>query len=408
MDEPQDDALRSLSRSAAYVPKEQLQAISEDEKKMFIGIPKETSFQENRVALTPDAVRVLTSNGHEVLIESKAGEGANFTDNEYSEAGARISYDVKEVYSANLILKVAPPSKEEIAMMDSGGQYLVSALQLSTLKREYLEQLMQKKVTAIAWDYYKDQDGVYPVVRAMGEIAGTTSILIAAELLGNYKSGRKTMLGGISGVTPTEVVIIGAGAVGEYAARAALGLGAQVMVFDTSTYKLNRLQNDVGARLKTCTIQPQVLANALADADVAIGAVRAREGITPCIVTEEMVQNMKKGAVIVDVSIDQGGCFETSEVTNHKEPVVTKYDVIHYGVPNIASRVSKTASRALSNIFVPVLLNFGEHGSFENVLKSYSGVRNGTYLYNGTLTNKVLADAFKMNSKDLDLLMAAF
>ncbi len=407
MDEPQDDALRSLSRSAAYVPKEQLQAISEDEKRMYIGIPRETSFQENRVALTPDAVRVLTSNGHEVVMETKAGEGANFSDTEFSEAGARITYTVEDVYKATLILKVAPPSQEEIAMMDRG-QYLVSALQLSTLNREYLEKLMEKKITAIAWDYYKDEDGIYPLVRAMGEIAGTTSILVAAELLGNHKEGRKSMLGGISGVTPTEVVIIGAGAVGEYATRAALGLGASVMVFDSSTYKLSRLQNDIGVRLKTCTIQPQVLSNALAQADVAIGAVRARSGRTPCIVTEMMVENMKAGAVIVDVSIDQGGCFETSEVTNHKSPTITKYDVIHYGVPNIASRVSKTASRALSNIFVPILLNFGEHGNFENVLRAYSGVRNGTYLYNGTLTNKVLADSFNLKSKDLDLLMAAF
>ncbi len=401
------ETLRSLSQSAALSPKEQLEAISEDERKMYVGIPKETSFQENRVALTPAAVSVLTSNGHDVVIESGAGLGANFTDTEYSEAGARILRDKKEVFQATLILKVAPPSLDEIEMMERGN-YLVSALQLSTIKKEYIEKLMAKKITAIAWDYYMDMEGIYPVVRAMGEIAGTTSILIAAELLGNYKSGRKTMLGGISGVTPTEVVIIGAGTVGEYAARAALGLGASVMVFDESTYKLSRLQNDIGIRLKTCTIEPSVLANALTHADVAIGAVRAKGGITPCIVTESMVQNMKEGSVVIDVSIDQGGCFETSEVTNHQNPTITKFGVIHYGVPNIASRVSKTASRALSNIFVPVLLNFGEHGSFESVMKNYSGVRNGVYLYNGYLTNINLSKSFGLPFKDLDLLMAAF
>lgn len=399
--------LKSLSKQAAFMPKEQLQEVETSDRELFIGLPKETSFQENRVALTPEAVGVLVSNGHKVYVETNAGKGANFQDHEYSEAGAKICYDVKEVYQANLILKVAPPSLEEIDLMQSG-HYLVSALQLSTISRDYFKKLIDKKITAIAWDYYKDEEGIYPVVRAMGEIAGTTSILVAAELLGNYKGGRKTMLGGISGVTPTEVVIIGAGTVGEYATRAALGLGASVMVFDESTYKLRRLQNDIGIRLKTCTIQPAVIERALKNADVAIGAVRAKEERTPCIVTENVVSAMKEGSVIVDVSIDQGGCFETSEVTNHHEPTIVKHGVIHYGVPNIASRMSKTASRALSNIFAPVLLNFGEHGSFESVMRRYTGVRDGVYLYNGTVTNKNLAEAFKFPHKNLELLLTAF
>ena len=405
--EDSKEALKSLSKQATFLPKEQLQEVEASERELFIGLPKETSFQENRVALTPEAAAVLVNNGHRVYVETNAGKGANFPDHEYSEAGAKICYDTKEVYQANLILKVAPPSLEEIELMQQG-QYLVSALQLSTISREHFKKLIEKKITAIAWDYYKDEEGIFPLVRAMGEIAGTTAILIAAELLGNYKSGRKTMLGGISGVTPTEVVIIGSGTVGEYAARAAIGLGASVMVFDESTYKMRRLQNDIGIRLKTCTLQPAVLERALTTADVAIGAVRAKEERTPCIVNENMVSGMKEGSVIIDISIDQGGCFETSQVTNHHEPTITKHGVIHYGVPNIASRVSKTASRALSNIFVPVLLNFGEHGSFESVIRRYTGVRNGVYLYNGTVTNKNLAEAYKFPHKNLDLLMAAF
>jgi len=405
--EDSKEALKSLSKQAAFLPKEQLQEVEASDRELFIGLPRETSFQENRVALTPEAVGVLVSNGHRVYVETNAGKGANFLDREYSEAGAKICHDVNEVYEANLILKVAPPSLDEIDLMQRG-QYLVSALQLSTISREHFKKLIDKKITAIAWDYYMDEEGIFPVVRAMGEIAGTTSILVAAELLGNYKGGRKTMVGGISGVAPTEVVIIGAGTVGEYATRAAIGLGASVMLFDESTYKLRRLQNDIGVRLKTCTFQPAVLERALRNADVAIGAVRAKEERTPCIVTEAMVSHMKEGSVIVDVSIDQGGCFETSEVTNHHEPIQTKHGVIHYGVPNIASRVSKTASRALSNIFVPVLLNFGEHGNFESVIRRYTGVRNGVYLYNGTVTNKNLSEAFKFPYKNLDLFMAAF
>lgn len=401
------ETLRSLSISAALLPKEQLEPVGTRKNRLYIGIPRETTYQEHRVALAPQAVALLVNNGHDVVIETGAGKYAHFEDAEYSEAGAKIAYDTKEVYEANLILKVAPPSLDEIEMMQHKST-LISALQLAMQPKDYIKKLIEKKIIAIAWDYIQDQDGIYPVVSAMGEIAGNTSILIAAELLSNSKMGQGAMFGGISGVAPTEVVIIGAGTVGEFAARAAIGLGASVKVFDNSIYKLRRLQNDIGMRLFTSTIQPKVLAKALMRADVAIGAVRSPQGRTPCLVNEKMVADMKKGAVIVDVSIDQGGVFETSKVTNHDAPVFLCHDIIHYCVPNIPSRVSRTASYALSNIFAPIILNIGDEGGVDEVLRKYHGVRNGVYMFNGFLTNKYLGEFYKLPYKDLDLLMAAF
>jgi len=397
--------LASLSQTA-LLPQEETLEIGRKKGNLFIGIPKEISFQENRVALVPDAVSLLVNNGHHVIIESAAGKMANFQDHDYSEAGAQIVYNPADVYKADIILKVAPPSPEEIGMMQQR-QTLISSLQLTVQPEDFIKQLMAKKITAVAFDWIKDQDGIYTVIRSMGEIAGSTSILIAAEYLSNVNNGQGAILGGISGISPTEVVILGAGTVGEFATRAALGLGASVKVFDNSIYRLRRMQSDIGTRIFTSVIQPRVLAKHLKTADVVIGAIRGQQGRTPCVVTEQMVSEMKTDSVIVDVSIDQGGCFETSEVTNHSNPVFRKHGVIHYCVPNIASRVSRTASFALSTIFTPILLNIGEEGGVENMLRRDMGVRNGVYLYNGTLTNQVLGEMFKLPYQDINLLMAA-
>jgi len=399
------ELLASLSQTA-LMPQEEMLEIARKKGKLFIGIPKEISFQENRVALVPDAVALLVNNGHQIIVETNAGKMANFQDHDYSEAGAQIVYSAEEVYKADIILKVAPPSPQEIDMMQQK-QTLISALQLTVQPEDFLKQLSSKRITAIAFDWIKDIDGIYTVIRSMGEIAGGTSILIAAEYLSNVNNGQGAILGGISGISPTEVVILGAGTVGEFATRAALGLGASVKVFDNNIYRLRRLQSDIGTRVFTSVIQPRVLAKHLKTADVVIGAIRAQHGRTPCVVTEEMVSEMKVGSVIIDVSIDQGGCFETSEVTNHTKPVFRKHGVIHYCVPNIASRVSRTASYALSTIFAPILINIGEEGGVENMLRRDPGVRNGVYMYNGTLTNQVLGDMFKLPYKDINLLMAA-
>jgi alanine dehydrogenase len=395
-----------VAKQAMMQPQESLLEVKSKKNKLHIGIPRETSFQENRVALTPLSVALLINNGHEVILESNAGQAAKFSDKDYSEQGAKIVYDSKAVYEAHIIIKIAPPTLQEIAMMKSH-QILISALQLSTLQADCLQALMQKKVTALCFEHLRDEGGALSVVRAMSEIVGATSILIAGEYLSNVFDGKGLMLGGVTGVPPTEIVILGAGTVGEYAARTAIALGAEVKVFDPSIYKLRRLQNNIGTRVFTSVVQPIVLEKAVTTCDVAIGALRAEDGRSPCIVSESTVSRMKPNSVIVDVSIDQGGCFETSEITNHTHPVFRKYDVIHYCVPNIASRVARTATYALTNIFTPILLDIGEQGGLKNVIWRKAGVRNSVYIYEGQLTSKYIGERFNIPCKDLDLLIVS-
>jgi alanine dehydrogenase len=395
-----------LAAQGIMMPKESMLEVKKDEKSLFIGIPKEISFQENRIALVPDSVALLINNGHRILVQAGAGNNASFTDTDYSEAGAEIVYSSEEVYKADLILKVAPLSAEELDYIQDR-QTLISILQVTMQNKEYIKKLSSKRITALAYEYVKDETLVFPVIQTMSEIVGTASILVAAELLNNTTSGRGEILGGITGIPPSEVLILGAGTVGEYAARAAIGLGARVKVFENSIYKLRRIQKNLGRRIYTSTINPNTLLKALRSADVVIGALPAKDGRTPVVVTEEMVSEMQTGSVIVDVSIDQGGCFETSEVTNHTHPVFKKHGVIHYCVPNIASRVARTASHALSNIFTPILLSIGEEGGLEEMLWRDPYVRSGVYLYRGTVTNKIVSDVCKLPFRDLNLLMAS-
>lgn len=396
-----------FSKGGQFLPQEEMLEVRKRKNHLVLGVPRETAFQENRVALAPEAVALLVQNGHKVLIESKAGENAFFPDNEYSEAGGEIVYSPEEVFKANMILKVSPLTDQELGYLKTG-QVIFSALAMPMQKESYFKALAGKKVTAAAFEFIRDKTNSFPLVRSMSEIAGNTSILIAAEYLSDRKYGKGRMFGGFSGITPTEVVILGAGTVGEYAVRGAMGLGAMVKVFDNSLYKLRRLQNNLSARVFTSIIQPKVLLKALRTADVVIGALHSPWGRTPIVVTEEMVSQMKYGSVIVDVSIDQGGCIETSEITNHSDPVFRKFGVTHYCVPNIASRVPHTASYALSNFFGPVLLSIGEAGGLENMLKHDPGVRQGVYMFNGILTNQYIGEYFHMTYQDIDLLMAAF
>ncbi|MCY7410088.1 MAG: alanine dehydrogenase [Chitinophagales bacterium] len=397
------DELRS---EIALAPKEELVAVAQRRQKLFIGIPREKQFQEKRIALTPESVEILTANGHRVIIESKAGEGAHLGDAVYSEAGAEIARDLEEVLKASMILKAAPPSVEEIKLL-YGNQVIISPIHLPTLEKSYLETLLSKKVTALAYEYIQDESEGFPIVASMSEIAGSASILIAAELLSSPNFGRGVLLGGIAGVPPASVVILGAGTVGEFAARAAIALGAEVKVFDNSIYKLKRLQRNIGAHVFTSIIRQDILTDALIGADVAVGAIHSKSGRTPIIVSEEMVAQMKPGSVIIDVSIDQGGCFETSEITNHRKPIFKKYDVIHYCVPNIASRVPRTASQAISNVITTMLLEASSLGGFEKLMYAHAHIRNGVYMYKGTLTNAHLSERFGMKHNDLNLLFSA-
>jgi alanine dehydrogenase len=399
-------SISSLISSAGLMPQESMVEVARKEQKLYIGIPKETSFQENRIPLTPEAVSLLHANGHEIVIESGAGKASNLEDSDFSEAGARIVYSSVDVYKAEVVLKVAPPSDEEVEYIQPN-QHLISILNMSMQKPEYIRRLAAKKVTAIGYEYIQEDTGVFPIIQAMSEIVGSTCVLIAAEYLSNAFSGKGELLGGVAGIPPTEVVIIGAGTVGEYAARAALGLGADVKVFDNSVYRLRRLQNHLNRRIFTAILNPNMLLKALKTADVAIGALRSNEGRVPIVVTEEMVTEMRVGSVVVDVSIDQGGCFETSKVTNHSQPVFRKHGVVHYCVPNIASRVSRTASTALSNIFTPMLLTAGEKGGIDELIWKDKSVRKGVYLHKGSVTNHYISEHCKIPYKDLDLLQAA-
>ena len=385
------------------LPQEEKLEIGKHKSELFIGIPKETSYQERRICLTPDAVSSLVSHGHRVMIESDAGKNASFSDKEYSDAGAEITKDTKKVFSCPIILKVEPPTLEEIEMMNSEA-ILISAIQLKTQKKDYFEALAKKKITSLAFEFIKDSDGSYPAVKSLSEIAGTASVLIAAELMINNNDGKGLLLGNITGVPPTEVVILGAGTVAEYAVRTALSLGANVKVFDNSITKLRRLQNTLNQRIFTSTIHDKALLKALRRCDVAIGALRGKNR-TPVVVTETMVEHMKKGAVIVDVSIDSGGCFETSEITTHENPTFVKNNVIHYCVPNIPSRYSKTASISISNIITPTLINIAEDGGIEAAIRCNRGLKNGIYFYHGILTNKSIADWFQLEHRDINLIV---
>lgn len=385
------------------LPQEEKLEVGRFKRELFIGIPKETSYQERRICLTPDAVNSLTYAGHRVMIESGAGESSSYTDKEYADAGAEITKDTKRVFGCPFLLKVEPPTLTEIQMINPE-TVIISAIQLKTKKKEYFEALAQKKITALAFEYIKDEDGSYPAVKSLSEIAGTASILIAAELMITDEFGKGLLFGNITGVPPTEVVILGAGTVGEFAAKTAIGLGANVKVFDNSITKLRRLQNNLNQRIFTSTIQQKGLLKALRRCDVAIGAMRGKERC-PIVVNETMVEHMKKGAVIVDVSIDTGGCFETSEVTTHEKPTFIKSNVLHYCVPNIPSRYSKTASLSISNILTPYLHQIAEDGGIESAIRCNKGLKNGIYLYHGILTNKAIGDWFDLPDNDINLLV---
>jgi alanine dehydrogenase len=395
-----------VSPSFTYETLEETLDIKPKGEALFIGIPKENSFSENRIALTPEAVSVMIANGHRVVVEAGAGHGASYSDNNYSEAGAKIALEKKEVYECDILVKSAPVSKAECELLQPG-QYIISPIHLAVMEREILQKMMDKKITALSFENLKDDSGHNPIVRSMSEIAGSAVMLIAGQYLSNANNGKGVLVGGISGIPPTKVIIIGAGIVGEYAARTALAMGASVKIFDNSIYRLKRLQNNIGGRLWTSVIEPKILAKQLKTCDVAVGALSSAGGRTPIVVTEETVSSMRPGSVIVDVSIDRGGCFETSAVTTHEKPVFIKYDVIHYCVPNIPSGFARTASQAISNVLMPLLLETGEDGGIDNVIWYKINIRSGIYLFKGSLTNFYLSERFDLKYTDLNLLIAS-
>lgn len=389
-----------------YQTQAEMLPVQQKHQKLYIGIPKESTLQENRVALIPSSVTALVASGHRIVVESGAGEKSNFSDNDYSEEGAEIAYSKKQVYAADVIVKVAPPTLDEIELMRPN-QLLISPLQLPTISAEYINKLRQKRVIALAMEYIKDDSGTFPIVRIMSEMAGISAMLTAAELMSKSSGGKGLLLGGVSGVPSAKVVILGAGIVAEYASKAAMGLGAEIRIFDNNIYKLKQIQNQVGHRIYTSALNPIYLERELITADVAIGAMHSESGRTPIVVSEDMIEKMKPGAVIIDVSIDQGGCFATSRLTSLEKPTFIKHDVIHYCVPNIASNVPRTASIATSNILTPILLDAGSTGSIENLFFTNLGLRHGIYTYKGCLTNAYLGQRFGIKSTGLDLLITS-
>ena len=385
------------------IPQEEKLETKKKKGELFIGLPKETHFEEKRICLTPDAVAAMTQAGHRIIVETGAGEGANFTDQNYSEAGAKIAYHAKEVFGCTIILKIEPPTIEEIQLINPQA-ILVSALQLKTQSKKYFEALASKRITAIAFDLIKDNEGMYPMIQSLSEIAGTASILIAAELMSTQNKGNGLLLGNIGGVPPAEILILGAGTVGEFAAKSAIGLGASVKVFDNSISKLRALQKNLKTPIYTSTLQPRTLQKALMRCDVLIGAIRGKSR-APILITETMVQLMKPGAVLVDVSIDRGGCIETSEVTTHSNPTFEKHGIIHYCVPNIPSRYARTATISISNILTPFLMHIADEGGFEPAFRNEQTLRTGTYYYHGILINKAVGEWFNLPFNDINLLI---
>ena len=381
------------------IPQEERLAVATEQKSLKIGLPKERVFQERRICLTPDDVAVLVANGHQLLIEVGAGDEANFSDKDYSEAGAEIIYDTREVFSCPIVLKVEPPTYEEIDFL-SHKATLISGLQINTQDKAYFEALAEKQITALAFEHIKDEEDNYPIRESISEITGIASVLIAAELIS--ERGR-LLFGNITGVPPIEVVLLGANEVTEAAAKTALGLGANVKIFAKSLTKLKEIKRHLPVSVYTSVLQPKLLKKALMRCNVLVGAMRG-ETRSPIVVSEDMVQLMKRGAVIVDTSIGTGGCIETIQVTTLDNPTYIKHNVLHYGVPNLPSRYARTASFSLSNIVMPYLLKRGEEGGIENTLQIDKGLRNGLYLYHGILTDTTISKWFGIPCKPLHLL----
>ena len=395
-----------IDSSITYETQEEVLDIKFRSKPLMIGIPKEIAFQENRIGLIPEAVSVLVANGHEVLMEHNAGEGSRYSDIDYSEAGAKIVFDKEEVYKCPILVKTAPPVEADLPFLQMN-QTIISPLHLTALEKGLMEKLMAKKITALAIENIKDENQNYPILRSMGEITGSAVMLIAGQYLSNFNQGKGVLLGGISGVPPTKVVIIGADIIGEFATRNALALGASVKVFDNNVSRLQRLQNNLGQRVWTSVLEPKILAKQLKTCEVAIGALRNDFSRAPIVVTEDMVAAMRPGSIIIDVAIDRGGCFETSELTNHENPIRIKHGVIHYGVPNIPSGFARTASQAISNVLMPLLVQIGDLGGLSEIIWHQIHLREGIYLYKGALTDFYISEKFNLKYTDLNLLIAS-
>ena len=400
-------AIQGLQIESALLPLERPQAVGERQQRLRVGVPSEAVNNERRVALAPYAAGLLVANGHEVRIEAGAGEASQFADVEYAEAGCEVVEGPASVYAeSDLIAKVAPPRPDEIALMRERS-VILSALHLGRLSPDTLNGLMELRATGIGFEFIADEDGTLPIVRMMHEISGSVAVQTAARLLESGHGGRGVMLGGISGVPPSTVVILGAGVIGEWAARTALGFGAHTIVLDTDLPALRAIEHVLDRRVTTAMANSQYIQSAVQNADVVIGAMMTTGRRSPVLMTEDMVASMRPGSVIVDLVIDQGGCIETSRPTTPEEPTFMAHGVVHHCVPNLPSHVARTATYALSNALTPYLLDIGEAGSINDALWSNVSLRTGTYVYRRHLTKKSLSEMFGMPHRDIELLIAS-
>lgn len=401
-----EEEIKSFSSTKEYLtPQERKLATQHYKKKYTVGVPKEPFPDENRVCLTPQAVEMLTSNGHTVYIEKSAGNRAGFTDKEYIESGGILSTKEK-VFSAQIFLQISPILPDQIKLL-SKGQFVISTLQTHTRKVDYIKKMMNKKISALAIEYIKEKDTYYPFICSLSQIEGILAVHIAAEYLSKSQDGKGILFGGIIGVPPTEVVILGAGTAAEHAAKAAIGLGATVKIFDLSNYKLCQFSKHLGQKVYTSIFNPKDVIQSLQTADVMIGAFHYEDDRPLMVVTEDMIKQMKKGSVIIDLTIDKGGCFETSKSTTHQNPAFIQHGVIHYCVENISSLVPRTASIALSNIFAPLILKISNAGGISHLTTNDKGFRYGIYLFRGILTNARLGKKLGLDYHDINLLIDA-
>jgi alanine dehydrogenase len=375
---------------------------------MIVGVPKEIKIGENRVGATPDGVDMLVKAGHRVLVEKGAGEGSGFGDEEYQDAGAELVPNPADAWEAELVLKIKEPVEPEFQFFRDD-LVLFTYLHLANPGLEKLTRaLMDKKVTAIAYETVQLPDGTLPLLEPMSEVAGRMAMQIAAHFLEKTHGGRGVLIGGVPGVTPCNVVIVGAGTVGWNAALVALGMGANVTVINRGIKRLRHLAETLGTvhtgNLTTVKLTPSSLAEALRDADVVIGAVLTPGARAPILVTREMVRSMKPGSVIVDIDIDQGGIFETARPTTHEDPVYVEEGVIHYCVTNMPGAVPRTSTIALTNATLPYALDLANLG-FVQAIKRDAALAKGVNVYAGYVTNQGVAKAHGLMYRPLEELI---
>lgn len=359
---------------------------------MKIGIPREIKDKEYRVAITPSGVQALTSRGHEVIIETNAGVDSTFMNEDYEEVGAKILATAQEVFDqADMILKVKEPQQSECKMLREG-QIIFTYLHLAA-DRELTKALMDSKCTAIAYETIQGVNGSLPLLTPMSEIAGRMSVQIGAQYLEKRNGGRGVLLGGVSGVPSANVVIIGAGVTGTQAAKVALGMGAFVTILDRNIDRLRYLDDILKGRFETVASDIGSISRSVAFADLLVGSVLIPGAKTPTLVTEEMVKTMREGSVIVDISVDQGGCVETIHPTSHSEPIYVKHGVIHYGVTNMPGAVPRTSTYALTNATLPYVLELAEKG-YERAINENHLLSYGLNVDKGEIMYGVVAEAF--------------